>query len=95
MYAIAPHLTTAIAVAVRHLSQVRPLATPQPATHAAGLTFMIIMALAVAVVVTMPHAARALSTFVTMFLQIAAVMTAALFMIMITGLVIVILLIHH
>jgi len=95
VYAIAPHLTTAIAVAAQHLSQVRPLATTQPASHAAGLTFMIIMALVAAVVVTMPHAARALSTFVTMFLQIAAVMTAALFMIMITGLVIMILLIHR
>ena len=81
--------------AAQHLSQVRPLATPQPASHSAGPTFMIIMTLVAAVVVTMPHAARALSTFVTMFLQIAAVMTAALFMIMITGLVIVILLIHH
>jgi hypothetical protein len=95
VYAITPHAATAIAVAAQHLSQVRPLATPQSASHAAGLTFMIIMALVAAAVVSMPHAARALSTFVTMFLQIAAVMTAALFMIMITGLVIMILLIHH
>lgn len=95
MYAIALHPARTIAVAALHLSQVRPLATPQPAAHAAGLTFLIIMALVAAVVVTMPYAARALSTFVTMFLQIAAVMTAVLFMIMIAGLVIMILLIHR
>jgi hypothetical protein len=83
------------AVATEHLSRVRPLAATQPATHAAGLTFMIIMLLVAAAFVAMPHAARALSTFVTMFLQLAAVMTAALFVIMITGLVIMILLIHH
>ena len=95
MYAIAPHLAMTIAVAAQRLSQVHSLATTRPATHAAGLTFMIIMALVAAVVVTMPHAARALSTFVTMFLQIAAVMTAALFVLMIAGLVIMILLIHR
>lgn len=95
MYTLAPHLAMTTAFAAQHLSQVRPLAVLHAATHAAGLTFMIIMILAAAVLAAVPHAARALSTFVAMFLQLAAVMTTVLFVIMVSGLVIVILLIHH
>ncbi len=92
MNTIAPHLTVATVLAVRHLSYMNPSAAARTATQSASAMGLTVLILIVAFVVMMTSAARGMAALMSEFLRIAATMT---FVTLIVVVVAVALLVHH
>jgi hypothetical protein len=95
MNTIAPHLTVATVLAVRHLSYVQSLAAARTGAQAAGAMGLTFVILIVAFLAVMAWAARGLAVLITGFLRVAASMTSVLFAMLIAVVVAVALLAHH
>jgi hypothetical protein len=94
MHTIAIHLTGASILAVRHLSNARPLAASGSVAQSLGTIGLAVLVILVAFFAMMARAARGMADLIAGFLRVAASMTSGL-VILVVVVIAVVLLAHH
>jgi hypothetical protein len=91
MITASPHMAMATAVAFLHLAQAQsPLAA-----RSAGLVVVVIGVVIAAALAAFVRAARALSVMIAAFMRAAAAMTSVMFTVLVLGVIVGYVLIHH